>query len=245
MGAALGNPYIKHVYIGFDIWSLRRNTSERWRRTTPAFLFARTAFGLPSGIYDARGGSTPEEALRELFSFSYLKLNYKEIKRAVRGKATLIYSAQSLDEHDLKMQLALRADGSLSYPDEFKPTPTDANLIVTDQWIEPPFYEPEVLEEMRQAVTVLQNAGKEVTFIIGPYHPLVFKCRTPNICEGMKIMDTVIRKLAADLNIAVIGGFEPSIFGLTSDAFIDFQHLRGSELYHLRILSSDEVAAEE
>jgi hypothetical protein len=60
----------------------------------------------------------------------------------------------------------------------------------------------------------------------------------------MQVMDPVIRNLAADLNVPVIGGFEPSIFGLTGDSFIDFQHLRGADLYRLRILQPGEVAAE-
>jgi hypothetical protein len=245
MGAALANSKIKHIYIGFDLWSFKRDISGRWRRTTAAFLSARTALGLPDGIYAARGGETPEEVLRELFSFSYLRLNYKAMKKSVSDDDELSLDAvQPLEEHELRNQLALRPDGSLSSPEEFKPTPGDADLAVTDQWIEPPYYEPEVLAEMRQAITRLQGAGKAISFIIEPYHPIVFRCGVPRICEGMKIVDPVIRNLAAELNVPVIGGFNPSNFGLIGDDFVDFQHLRGSAAYHLRILRPAEAAAD-
>jgi hypothetical protein len=244
MAAALGNPNIKHVYIGFDLWSLRRDISRRWRRTTSAYLSAREAFDLPKVNYDTRGGDTPDEMLREVFSIGYLKLNYKALKRTLNDEEISLDAARPLEERDLREQLALRADGSLSSPEEFKPTPSDPDLAVTDQWIEPPYYEPEVLTEMRQAITRLQAAGKTVSFIIGPYHPIVFKCGTPRICESMKIVDPIIRSLAAELNVPVIGGFNASRFGLTGDDFIDFQHLRGSAAYRLRILRPAEVAAE-
>jgi len=241
MGAALANPNVKHVYVGMDIWSLARHTSVRWRRVTQAFMQARHAFGLPDDVYETRGGETVEAQLRELFSLEYLRLNYREVKKSLRGKATLVYSTKQLTEADLRKKLALRSDGSLSYPSEFEPSPGDADLLITDQWMVPPYFDPQVVDEMRKAVKALQQAGKSVTFVIGPYHPTVFQCAKPRICEGMKVMDPVIRNLAAELNVQVIGGFEPAIFGLTRDSFIDFQHLRGSELHRLRILQPAEV----
>jgi len=94
---------------------------------------------------------------------------------------------------------------------------------------------------MRRAVQGLQKAGKTVSFFIGPYHPAVFKCEKPRICEGIRVMDPLIRKLAAELGVPVIGGFDPGIFGYTGDSFLDFQHLRGTELNRLRILGPDEA----
>ena len=108
-------------------------------------------------------------------------MNYKFIKRSFEGKTTLTYDSRQLTEEDLKKEMALLPDASLSYPEEFRPTPRNEDLGTTDQWIEQPYYEQDVLDEIRAALTRID----EGTF--GMCHSCKEDGRPPSKCWIPKV----------------------------------------------------------
>jgi hypothetical protein len=229
LGIALNKPNIKTVVVDISLWSFKRNSRLNWMRNTREMLDARKAFGLSTAPYDDKVLVGSESWIEQLFSFKYLEINYKFVKRAFAGKTTLSYDSRPLKENELKDVMALRSDASISYPKEWRPTPANENLGTTDQWIEPPFVDDEVVAEWATALQVLQKAGKKVILYEGPYHPYVVdKCPKPNICDAIPVVMAAARAMAERLNISILGGYLPQANGLVGDDFIDFQHIRGS-----------------
>ncbi|MDY0873645.1 hypothetical protein [Dongia rigui] len=228
LGIGLKNPNIDKVIVGISLWTLKRNTRLNWMRNTREMLDARQAFGLSTIPYDDMVLAGSESWIEQLFSLKYLRINYKFIKRAWAGKTSLTYDSRSLAEAELKDVMALRSDASISYPQEWRPTPKNEDLDTTDQWIAPPFVDSEVLQELTTALEVLRKAGKKVVLFEGPYHPYVVdKCPKENICQAIPVVTAAVRSMAAKLNAPIIGGYLPQAFELSSDDFIDFQHTRG------------------
>lgn len=235
LGAALANPHVKHVFIGLDAWSLRRNANKRWRQLAPAFVAAARTFGLDLRAYDLHAGDTLDQRLAQTFSFKYLSRNWTALTHPASGKHDT-FGSRALVDKDLRQEKVLRPDGSLSYPEEFLPTPEESKIVVSVQWLDAPYVEPEMVAEIARVIQGLMAAQKSVMIVVTPYHPLMLRCPSRKLCDAVAVVEPAIRRLAADQRVDVLGGFNPADFGFTPDSFIDFQHLRGSELQHLAIL---------
>lgn len=236
LGVVKENKVIKQIFLGIDLWSFKRNTRRQWYHIAEAVRQGRRDFDLDPSFYTFEIADSFEEKMAKAFSFSYLMQNWTALKRALRGLAPLSYDARPLSQADLRTELALFADGSFGYPSEFKPSPRDAEITISDQWTDPPYFDPIVVAEMHQTLAILQKEGRKVTLLISPYHPVVLQCAKADICESMRVVDPIVRSLAKDLGIEVVGGFDPTAFSVTRASFLDFQHLRGSELHKLTTL---------
>lgn len=236
LGISLNNPNIKTVVVGVSLWTFKRNTRLNWMRNTREMLDARQAFGLSTAPYDDMVLAGSESWIEQLLSFKYLGINYKFLKRAAAGKTTLSYDSRSLEESELTSVMALRSDASISYPEEAKPTPKNEDLGTTDQWIERPFIDEQVVAEMMTALEVLQRAGKKIILYEGPYHPYVVdQCPKDNICQAIPVVSATVKGIAEKLGVPILGGYMPQDFGLTGDDFIDFQHIRGASTAKLTV----------
>lgn len=229
MGIAVAKPNIKHLFIGVDLWTFTRNSRLNWKRNGAEMFAARALFGLSPAPYQHTLEMESASVIEQLFSFKYLMTNLRFLKRAALGKTTLTYDPRELQADDLKKELALLPDASLSYPEEFRSTPRNEDLATTDRWIAPPFIDQGVLEEFKTAIRKIVASGKSVTLIEGPYHPYVVNdCPKPRICEGIKVVDPAVRAMAREIGVPVLGSYDPAPLGLVSDDFIDFQHIRGA-----------------
>jgi hypothetical protein len=235
LGAALANPNVKHVFIGLDAWSLRINANKRWRQLASAFVAAGRVFELDLRIYDLQAGDTLDQRLAQTFSFKYLSRNWSALTQAVSSKQKALDTTAS-SEDDLHKIKVLRPDGSLSYPEEFLPSPDESKIVVSVQWVEAPYFDPEMVTGMTRIIQGLVTAGKSVTIVVTPYRPMTQSCPSQKLCDAIAVVEPIIRQLAADQQLDVLGGFNAADFGYKPDSFIDFQHLRGSELLHLSIL---------
>ena len=56
-----------------------------------------------------------------------------------------------------------------------------------------------------------------------PYHPKVWKQKQPTV-EAMKSIENKIHMLAKQLNITVIGSYNPVKIGCSKDEFFDGMH---------------------
>lgn len=227
LGVAAMNPNTKHVFIGIDAFTYQREMHKKWQKNLGAFLAAREVFGLSPEVY-TRVDSVPiDSELAPLFSFRYFRNNLKALKRAAKtGDKDL--DTHPLTEADLPDITAMRRDGSVSLPSEFKATPDDAELGAGEARIKEPFVDQGPYDEMRQALAKLRALGKEVTIVMTPLHPKVLTCVAPLVCECLKAVEAANRELAVAVHADVIGSYDPAAFGLVRSDFVDDQHLRAS-----------------
>ena len=236
LGIALKNPKVKKVVLGVSLWTLKRNSRLNWMRNAREMLEARVDFGLSSIPYNDMFFAESKSWFERLLSLKYLRVNYKFLKRTLAGKTTLTYDPRPLRETELKQVMALRSDASLSYPEEFRPTPSNEELGTTDQWVTFPYVEEDVLREFTVVFDILQKAGKKIILYQAPYHPYIVEtCPKENICNAIPRVTTAVQMLAKKLQLPIIGGYLPQAFGLDGDDFIDFQHLRGASSEKLKL----------
>ena len=127
--------------------------------------------------------------------------------------------------------------GRVLFPAEAPPNP--ASLGDGGSYIFSPKVDPEVAAEFELAVRNLLKRGKEVAFLITPYHPVVMDCKNPLVCETLSKVEAQIRLIAARLKLRVIGSFDPAPFKLTWQDFIDDMHLGLTGVSKVKEIDSD------
>lgn len=235
LGVSLQKPNVKTVVVAVSLWTFKRNTRLNWKRNNREFFDARKVFDLSPEPYREVAAAASENWIEQLLSLKYFEINYKFVKRYLAGKTTLDYDERSLTEDDLRDTMALRSDASLSYPSEFLPSPDIDESDTTDQWIEMPYVDRSVVQELKSALSVLKQRGIQPLLIEVPYHPYVVeKCPKPNICGAIPVVSAELRSIAQELEIPLVGSYLPGTLGFVADDFIDFQHIRGESWKKMR-----------
>ena len=111
--------------------------------------------------------------------------------------------------------------------------------------IKPPYVSEDVVEEFRTILKHVQDAGKEIAFLLNPYSPEVWECNgdpkekvylnNARTCEGLRKSEAKIRELAKEFDIDIFGSFDPKVAGVTSDDFLDGYHMREESLQKIRL----------
>lgn len=225
------------ILIGVDPWSFSIDHIPDYRELDGPFYKARADMGiLPRD--ETAAGTAPSLAGR-LLSLDYLHRNVREIWRSVlkpSRKARLQGAGVDATTPviDVKKNGRLLSDGRLGYPqsvlevDPMRPLPERGERVPP-----PPFVNPIALAEWRKMLGFLTQRGYRIVFLLVPYNPRVWACGDANICEGMQVAERVATEFAREFKLPVVGGFDPSRFGLTPADFFDKIHPQPSSVKKL------------
>lgn len=128
------------------------------------------------------------------------------------------------------------ADGSQLYSEEFCSRPQtdvdfDALSIVNGYFFRlegMQEVDPELASQFEKFIIYAQDKGVKITFILPPYHPLVYDTALGQASRfpGFFEIEPYIRDFAEKMNITVYGSFDPLVSGCDSSDFYDGLHIR-------------------
>ena len=84
------------------------------------------------------------------------------------------------------------------------------------------WYDDDAINDFTNLIKLLQSKFN-VLFVMTPYHPKVWEQQQPTV-EAMKSIENKIHMLAKQLNITVIGSYNPVKIGCSKDEFFDGMH---------------------
>ena len=164
--------------------------------------------------------------LSNLLSLEYtIRSIKKAIFLAANGKES-IKDAPSFDEEVGLEDSVLLPDGSIIYSAKkiYNSKVFPVPLIEPTYLTEGTYYDLNALELYRRHIRSLINKGVTPVFLLTPYHPKVWANINSKNRLTMEVVEPLIRKLANQLGIDVLGSFDPKIIGCKPNEFMDFQH---------------------
>jgi len=216
------------VLIGIGPWFFLLNADKRWTEFANDYQSARIFFDLKPV-----GNSIYEEKLLNLINGAYFVRNLETILRRKGNKLPPVVEAQADGKNLANDDPIFRPDGSITYSRVFleQAKPQD-NVECRDYRVKPPFVNQEVVAEFRQVVQKIQQQNIQVTFVLMPFHPGVFRCHGLTVPAVEKTEQTVT-ELAAKLNAPIIGSYNPTRFELLPADFYDFMHVAAGSLHKI------------
>jgi hypothetical protein len=85
-------------------------------------------------------------------------------------------------------------------------------------------YDKKTLDYLKKIINLYRKNKIEVSLILTPYHPNVFKKGNTKPVKHFKLIESLIQKLGKDNNLKVYGSFFPNNIGCESKEFYDYMH---------------------
>jgi hypothetical protein len=220
------------LILGIDPWIFNKNAlGDGWVTLIKEYLYLHDILGLPVSL--SRVISAFIARYGELASFSYFQESLSTWRRDVLHgvKDVKLYSSdEALSDLSVK-----RLDGVLLPPKEFREKSKErlersvACFINTDPLYQLGQYfriDPILEDEFREFLDLIRRDGVEVLLFLPPTHPLVYQkiLVTPQY-RVVKEVEPLIRKIAVERGIKVIGSYDPAGCGIRADDFYDGMHL--------------------
>jgi hypothetical protein len=232
------NPHARKIFIGVEPWAFRLMADRRWMQEKEAYLEGRRLFNLPKVTLP----SLDTFHTTQLLNAVYLRRNIEVLWR--RGLHALRYpEIKSVGPHGERSQddeAIYLPNGRLVYSRLF--LATNGNLPIESVGdgsykIADPEIDSAVTTEWGLLIKELNTRGISVEFILSPYHPKVFECRNVAVCRALETVEPMIRTLASQNGVAVIGSYRPEPFEFGPADYFDDLHLKQAALSRLRVLN--------
>jgi hypothetical protein len=219
-GLLVDKPKIETIFIGVDPWAFRRDADIRYTEFEKLLDSGRRRLGLAP-----RRAKLNIELYVNLINGQYFMQNLRALfsTRSQIEPKVVLSGGTNLAASDN----VTRPDGSLFYSRSYRARlPVAYNLVgngsVKIQW---PFIDPAIGDEFERILALFSDRGTEIVFLIPPYHPKVFLCRSAKACEAMTTVEAWLRALAERRGYKVIGSFDPNSYGIGPDYFYDQLHM--------------------
>ncbi len=222
----------KNMILVLDPWILNDNVDSYSKRSDAdlANEFLSETLGFHE-TYEAQDRSQYTEALLDLDYFQKNVAYYFE-DHSDEDQPSRVSGNVYEQTTETKM-----ADGTLLYTREYRENSQEwvdfeALTLANGEALPFGFYDFVSLDERRCAelealVEYLQNKNVEVTFVLSPFHPLVYNrfSEDENAC-GVLLAETFWKELASRCRIPVYGSYDPEQTGCTNEDFYDGLHVR-------------------
>jgi hypothetical protein len=211
------------VFVGVDPWFFHLHADYRsFQDDDPAYQSARNYFGLPALVPPV----LQTGKYVNLVNGEYFLRNVEQIITA-NGKtlAPIVEARGAENTEDL-----FRPDGSFVY--------NNTKQIIEefpkcyDYKVSPPYVDQAVVDEFERVIGKLRTAGVDVSLILMPYHPGLFRCAGHTV-PALHTVEKTSRAIAAKLSLQVLGGYEPTQFGLDARDFLDPDHVMPESIHRV------------
>jgi len=219
------------IVFGIDPWSLKFNSDGRWNKIKSDFDKMNSRLNI---VQQYPNNSYTVSLILNLINLEYLIKSLDELIDKDRFKEKekekeLFKHAEKFDQNKGVNGISITLpDGSWLYSAEyinksklFNKTFDGLHNYKISQKNEG-WYEESATNALINLVKLLKPKFN-ILFVITPYHPKVWEQQQPAV-EAMKSVENKIHILAKQLNIPVIGSYNPIKIGCSKDEFSDAMH---------------------
>lgn len=225
----------KRIILGIDPWLFSVNSGQKkWLTLNKEYLHF---FYNKTTIYE----SNYEQIVKQLFSFSYFQASLSNLPNVISGEFEPIASDKIYNQSNTKV-----FDGSITYDKESRTASTEEVNNKAKQFISGRIYALEGYreisssdyEEFQQLCDSITANGIELSFILTPYHPIVYA----KLNESYKMVLAAEEKVLAfakERDIVCFGSFNPNLINIEERQFYDGMHCKESALKEIMHLNTD------
>ncbi len=240
-------PLAKHsnttLFIHIPPWFFNYDADLRYVDSyVEEYRLARYSFELP-----ARGQKPGSiEPIKNLINWDYFMRNISNL--LTHSNDYLVYHELNADGAiadgaDIAERKGFRPDGSFLYDIDTEkkassPNHDPSTIFPCGSYkVKAPYYNMDVVKEFQDVLNKLKQNGNSVIFLLMPYHPDQFlkQCIGTDTVMATKIIEHLVRKMAKDNGIRVIGSYQPARFGLQATDFNDAIHMNKDSLYKIML----------
>lgn len=238
---AIQNGRPKKIILGIDPWTFAFGLDQRWSTYKDIYFQAESEilgkrFATVSNSVDKAGVSK----LVNLINMDYTMRSIETAARSLRRGQISIVTAPKLDpaiggEYPVRLP-----DGSLIYSAKFISDPNRAIVPFGGETYKTdgPLNQPDAIKAYRALLLWVRSKGVEPILLMTPYHENVLKApQAPNTVAILATEPHII-DLAHELDLRIIGSYDPKMFNCLNNEFYDFMHPTTECLMKLRIRSS-------
>ena len=240
----------KKVIIGIDPWTLNFNRDFRYTPYIDSYynLTKKVGFTIDNDE-EAKDSKYNTELFSNLISFDYFNESLSLIKKdGFRSMLSQVYDSINIYKERKayvysqvvpKFSISNGWEVAVTLPDgghvnsskyvaeaARKKHPLDAQKykIIEGEW-----FDNNAIDLFSRIVLSLKKYNFEVIILITPYHPNIWHKSSGEVSR--KAMHLVFERLSAlthQLDIKLLGSYQPQVVGCDSDEFFDFMHARST-----------------
>ena len=228
------------IILGVDPWTFAFGKDSRWSAYRTDYLEAKTEIQkklvLPAqSTIDIDGAD--KKKLTNLINLEYTIRSVKAIVRDFGRGYPVIEASPQLDPSvgsDYPIRLR---DNSYVYSAKYiseamgSHIPLGGTTYSTDGVLN----QLEAINAYRDLLLWIKSKGVEPILLMTPYHENVLKAPKSLNAIAIKATEPIVLNLARELDLKVIGSYEPKVFGCLGVEFYDFMHPTAGCLEKLRI----------
>lgn len=215
------------VVLGVDPWIFAYDKDERWSYYAADYQAAVRAVLGEAGADDAVS-NTIFSRIANLFSLEYTLQSLRKAAEDVSGNEDrrAIITAPVLDEKTGGVHPAFRPDGSLVY--SAKAIAESKNASIPHGGITyktgSALVQERAVSTYRALLRWIRERGAEPVLLLTPYHRNVLMGADSPNAVALASIEPLLRVLAREENVTIVGSYDPVRAGCGADEFIDFMH---------------------
>jgi hypothetical protein len=224
------------IIIGIDPWLFNKNNQRNdWKTLANYYNFLRKEMFLEALELSS---VSKEKKWKQLINYEYTMSNIKSYIKLLLMGGRHYYLVNNADVNDFVIDI----DGSLHYPSKVKNI--DEKVIKQKALLfleEGNVYGLSEFNELtntvlfEQFIDYLQMNNVKIVFFMHPYNPITYNSLKLNPKYfNLQHSEEYIRRMAKEKTICVLGSFDPSQEGFSSEDFFDGMH--GHETVSKKIL---------
>lgn len=215
----------KKIVLGVAPWTFAFGKDQRWTQYKDDYYKALRTILDKDVMPDARTEDGFAK-IRNLFSLEYTIRSVRKGMQDVQNPQSTIAGAPEVDETVGGSHPILLPDGSLVYSSDSIANAAKANIPIGGERYKTDgaLNQDHAIRTYRALLAWVRNQGVEPILLLTPYHENVWIKPDARIPLALRESERIARHLARELDIKVIGSYDPQIGGCDRSEFIDFMH---------------------
>jgi hypothetical protein len=207
------------IVFGITPWMLDFNKDLRWQKYRESYYSMKSIIGNDTSLENNTTGGF--KSMINLLNPQYFSQSLQEI-----GKDKLhIKEVSEFNYVEGLVTPVLLPDGSLIYSREIISRKVKIAIGGTNYKIDIGHqYSDKAISMFKKLVTRLQEIDVKVVFLLTPYHPNIWKDESSDTAKVLLDVEPLIRGIGKELNVKVLGSYNPNKIGCDSSEFYDQMH---------------------
>jgi len=223
------NKNIKKVILDIDPWTLKFNMDTRWKKNK---MIYDNFFKHAKIEGDKNADNYVWHLVKNLINLEYFIESLKQIKKQRTFSAFENQKIKLNDQNDysvgFKYPVTL-SDGShiysKTYFDKQKNYTFNKNTDKANYKILGKLYHKEAISLLSEVVNEFRYSGKQVFFLLTPYHPDVF-AQDSKEAKYIQKIELKVKELSKRNDVKILGSFNPNVIGCSNSEFLDYMHAK-------------------